>query len=77
MRARRLSRLSRRSRLKSIVRGLSVALSDVAIDRDGKFIQSFGKYGKVWYRIPDPLELVGTSAAEGIAVDARGNVYGG
>lgn len=33
--------------------------------------------GKVMYRIPDPLELKGTSAAEGVAVDARGNVYGG
>jgi hypothetical protein len=32
--------------------------------------------GRVLYRIPDPLELKGTSAAEGIAVDARGNVYG-
>jgi NHL repeat-containing protein len=35
------------------------------------------KDGKVLYRIPDPLELKGTSAAEGIAVDAKGNVYGG
>jgi sugar lactone lactonase YvrE len=33
--------------------------------------------GKVLYRIPDPLELKGTSAAEGVAVDAAGNVYGG
>jgi len=33
--------------------------------------------GKVLYRIPDPLELKGTSAAEGLAVDARGNVCGG
>ncbi len=33
--------------------------------------------GKVLYRIPDPLELKGTSAAEGVAVDAKGNVYGG
>jgi hypothetical protein len=33
--------------------------------------------GKVVYRIPDPLELKGTSAAEGVAVDAKGNVYGG
>ena len=33
--------------------------------------------GKVTHRIPDPLELRGTSAAEGIAVDARGNIYGG
>lgn len=33
--------------------------------------------GVVLYRIPDPLELKGTSAAEGVAVDARGNVYGG
>lgn len=32
--------------------------------------------GRVLYRIPDPLELQGTSAAEGLAVDARGNVYG-
>jgi len=35
------------------------------------------KDGKVMYRIPDPLELKGTSGAEGIAVDAKGNVYGG
>ena len=35
------------------------------------------KDGKVIYRIPDPLELKGTSAAEGVAVDAAGNVYGG
>jgi DNA-binding beta-propeller fold protein YncE len=35
------------------------------------------KDGKVLYRIPDPLEMKGTSAAEGIAVDVRGNVYGG
>ena len=34
------------------------------------------KDGKVLYRIPDPLELEGTSAAEGLAVDAKGNVYG-
>lgn len=33
--------------------------------------------GRVLYRIPDPLELKGTSAAEGVAVDAAGNVYGG
>jgi len=33
--------------------------------------------GRVLYRIPDPLEMVGTSAAEGLAVDAKGNVYGG
>ena len=33
--------------------------------------------GVVLYRIPDPLELKGTSAAEGVAVDAKGNVYGG
>lgn len=33
--------------------------------------------GKVLYRIPDPLEMQGTSAAEGVAVDARGDVYGG
>jgi len=33
--------------------------------------------GKVLYRIPDPMELKGTSAAEGVAVDASGNVYGG
>jgi DNA-binding beta-propeller fold protein YncE len=35
------------------------------------------KDGKVFYRIADPLELPGTSAAEGVAVDAKGNVYGG
>jgi len=33
--------------------------------------------GKVLYRIPDPQEMKGTSAAEGLAVDAAGNVYGG
>ena len=33
--------------------------------------------GKVLYRIPDPLELKGTSAAEGLTVDAMRNVYGG
>jgi DNA-binding beta-propeller fold protein YncE len=33
--------------------------------------------GKVLYRIPDPTEMKGTSAAEGVAVDARGNIYGG
>jgi hypothetical protein len=33
--------------------------------------------GAVLYRIPDPLELAGTSAAEGLAVDAAGNIYGG
>jgi sugar lactone lactonase YvrE len=35
------------------------------------------KDGEVLYRIPDPLEMKGTSAAEGIAVDANGNVFGG
>ena len=35
------------------------------------------KNGQVRYRIPDPLEMKGTSAAEGLAVDAKGNVYGG
>lgn len=33
--------------------------------------------GRVLYRIPDPLEMKGTSAAEGVAVDSAGNVYGG
>ena len=33
--------------------------------------------GKLLYRIPDPQELKGTSAAEGVTVDALGNVYGG
>jgi len=32
--------------------------------------------GKVLYRIPDPLEMKGTSAAEGVAVDVKGNVFG-
>ena len=32
--------------------------------------------GSVLYRIPDPLEMEGTSAAEGLAVDSKGNVYG-
>jgi len=35
------------------------------------------KSGKVLYRIPDPLEMKGTSSAEGVAVDAQGNVYRG
>lgn len=35
------------------------------------------KDGKVMYFIPDPLEMKGTSAAEGVAVDAKGIVYGG
>ena len=35
------------------------------------------KDGKVMYRIADPLELPGTSAAEGVAVDVKGIVYGG
>jgi streptogramin lyase len=35
------------------------------------------KDGKVLYFIPDPVEkATGTSAAEGVAVDAAGNVYG-
>lgn len=34
------------------------------------------KDGKVLFRIPDPLEMKGTSAAEGVAVDAKGHVYG-
>jgi DNA-binding beta-propeller fold protein YncE len=35
------------------------------------------KDGNVLYRIPDPIEMKGTSAAEGVAVDVKGNVYGG
>jgi len=35
------------------------------------------EHGEVLYRIPDPLELKGTSAAEGLAVDANGNIYAG
>jgi len=34
------------------------------------------KDGRVRFRIPDPLEMKGTSAAEGVAVDAKGNVFG-
>ncbi len=35
------------------------------------------KSGEVWWFIPDPIEQTrNTSAAEGVAVDARGNVYG-
>ncbi len=34
------------------------------------------KDGNVLYGIPDELEMKGTSAAEGLAVDAMGNVYG-
>lgn len=33
--------------------------------------------GKVLYFIPDPGNMKNTSAAEGVAVDAKGNVYGG
>ncbi len=33
--------------------------------------------GKVLYFIPDPeLKPAGTSAAEGVAADAAGNIYG-
>ena len=32
--------------------------------------------GHVLYFIPDPGEARGTSAAEGVAVDAEGNIYG-
>src|SRR5204862_8152453 len=35
------------------------------------------KTGKVLYHIPDPIAMKGTSAAEGLAVDAMGNVFGG
>lgn len=35
------------------------------------------KDGKVVAFIPDPREMMGTSAAESMAVDAKGNVYGG
>jgi len=35
------------------------------------------KNGRVLYRIPDALEMKGTSGAEGLAVDAKGNIYGG
>jgi hypothetical protein len=35
------------------------------------------KDGKIIAFIPDPREMMGTSAAEGVAVDAKGNVYGG
>jgi sugar lactone lactonase YvrE len=34
------------------------------------------KYGNLLYFIPDPREMEGTSAAEGLAVDAKGNVFG-
>jgi hypothetical protein len=35
------------------------------------------KDGALWWLIPDPLEnATNTSQAEGIAVDARGNIYG-
>jgi sugar lactone lactonase YvrE len=34
------------------------------------------KDGKVTTFIPDPQELKGTSSAEGLAVDGRGNIYG-
>lgn len=33
--------------------------------------------GEVLYLIPDPLDLHPTSAAEGLAVDKQGNIYGG
>src|SRR5207247_8777632 len=35
------------------------------------------KTGKLLYRIPDPIEMKGTSAAEGLAVAAMGNLFGG
>jgi hypothetical protein len=35
------------------------------------------KDGKVIYRIPDPREMKGTSAAEGVAVDRNGVIFGG
>jgi hypothetical protein len=35
------------------------------------------KDGRIVAFIPDPREMMGTSAAEGVAVDAKGNVYGG
>ncbi|HEV8599526.1 MAG TPA: peptidyl-alpha-hydroxyglycine alpha-amidating lyase family protein [Gemmatimonadales bacterium] len=35
------------------------------------------KDGRLWALIPDPVEnATNTSAAEGVAVDARGNIYG-
>ena len=34
------------------------------------------KDGSVQFFIPDPIEMKGTSAAEGLAVDAFGNIYG-
>jgi hypothetical protein len=35
------------------------------------------KDGAVWHFIPDPVEVTrNTSAAEGVAVDKHGNVYG-
>ena len=33
--------------------------------------------GKVIAFILDPREMMGTSGAEGVAIDAKGNVYGG
>lgn len=40
-------------------------------------ISRFTKDGKVLYFIPDPEKMpTGTSAAEGVAVDAAGNIYG-
>ena len=58
---------------------MSPTLNQRRCAHPGWSVASIGsiKDGKVIYRIPDPLELKGTSAAEGVAVDANGNVYGG
>lgn len=60
--------------------------SAVDIDKDGRSIWvgwkrgiriGSARDGKVLYFIPDPVEkTTGTSAAEGVAADAAGNVYG-
>jgi len=53
--------------------GELVTVRGAGIYRNGTCLAT----GRVLYRIPDPLEMKGTSAAEGVAVDAMGNVYGG
>ena len=57
---------------------MKVKHKDRALHPGWKWSSRIGsvKDGKVLYRSPDPLEMKGTSAAEGMAVDAKGNVYG-
>jgi DNA-binding beta-propeller fold protein YncE len=53
------------------------------IDQDENYLRKRGirvgnlSDANVLYRIANALELKGTNAADGVAVDAKGNVYGG